>query len=126
MAQVENAVGILSNPTSDQSLKEQAFEYLNQLRNDPSGWQACTTLFARTPQTSEVVRMVCLEVVNYAVHTQGLDQASLAFLKDTLLQYCRQTYGPNAQQEADPYHLQNKLTQTLTYLRMAELPRRPT
>ncbi|KAK2935489.1 hypothetical protein FoTM2_003432 [Fusarium oxysporum f. sp. vasinfectum] len=116
MAQVENAVGILSNPTSDQSLKEQAFEYLNQLRNDPSGWQACTTLFARTPQTSEVVRMVCLEVVNYAVHTQGLDQASLAFLKDTLLQYCRQTYGPNAQQEADPYHLQNKLTQTLTYL----------
>ncbi|PNP78287.1 hypothetical protein FNYG_08233 [Fusarium nygamai] len=115
-AQVENAVGILSNPTSDQSLKEQAFEYLNQLRNDPSGWQACTTLFARTPQTSEVVRMVCLEVVNYAVHTQGLDQASLAFLKDTLLQYCRQTYGPNAQQEADPYHLQNKLTQTLTYL----------
>ncbi|WKT42564.1 hypothetical protein QSH57_007400 [Fusarium oxysporum f. sp. vasinfectum] len=105
-----------SNPTSDQSLKEQAFEYLNQLRNDPSGWQACTTLFARTPQTSEVVRMVCLEVVNYAVHTQGLDQASLAFLKDTLLQYCRQTYGPNAQQEADPYHLQNKLTQTLTYL----------
>ncbi|WZH44430.1 armadillo-type protein [Fusarium acuminatum] len=116
MAQIENAVEILSNPTSDHSIKEQAFEYLNQLRTDPSGWQACTTLFARTPRTSEVVRLVCLEVVNYAVHTQGLDQASLAFLKDTLLQYCRQTYGPNAQQEADPAHLQNKLTQTLTYL----------
>ncbi|KAF4945592.1 hypothetical protein FSARC_14408 [Fusarium sarcochroum] len=115
-AQVENAVEILSNPTSDQSIKEQAFEYLNQLRTDPSGWQACTTLFARTPRTSEVVRLVCLEVVNYAVHTQGLDQGSLAFLKDTLLQYCRQTYGPNAQQDADPTHLQNKLTQTLTYL----------
>ncbi|KAF5022808.1 hypothetical protein F66182_5150 [Fusarium sp. NRRL 66182] len=116
MAQIENAVEILSNPTSDQSYKEQAFEYLNQLRNDPSGWQACTTLFARTPQTSEVVRLVCLEVVNYAVHTQGLDQGSLGFLKETLLQYCRQTYGPNAQQEPDPAHLQNKLTQTLTYL----------
>ncbi|CAM1505260.1 Fc.00g108970.m01.CDS01 [Cosmosporella sp. VM-42] len=114
--QVENAVEILSNPRSDQSLKEQAFEYLNQLRSDPQGWQACTTLFARTPRTSEVVRLVCLEVVNYAVHTQGLDQASLAFLKDTLLQYCRQTYGPDAQQEPDPTHLQNKLTQTLTYL----------
>ncbi|KAF4458769.1 exportin-T [Fusarium albosuccineum] len=115
-AQVENVVGILSNPTSDQAIKEQAFEYLNQLRTDPQAWQACTTLFARTPRTSEVVRLVCLEVVNYAVHTQGLDTPSLTFLKDTLLEYCRQTYGPNAQQEPDPAHLQNKLTQTLTYL----------
>ncbi|KAK7428646.1 pre-tRNA nuclear export protein [Neonectria magnoliae] len=114
--QVQNAVEILSNPSSDQSLKEQAFEYLNQLRTDPQGWQPCTTLFAQTPRSSEVVRLVCLEVVNYAVHTQGLDPASLGFLKDTLLQYCRQTYGPGAQQEADPAHLQNKLTQTLTYL----------
>ncbi|KAF4975488.1 hypothetical protein FZEAL_7726 [Fusarium zealandicum] len=114
--QIENAVGILSNPTSDQSIKAQAFEYLNQLRTDPQGWQACTTLFARSERTSEVVRLVCLEVVNYAVHTQGLDPASLAFLKETLLQYCRQTYGPNAAHEADPAHLQNKLTQTLTYL----------
>lgn len=116
MAQVESVVGILSNPTSDPALKQQAFEYLNQLKADPQGWQPCTTLFARTPRTEEVVRLVCLEVVNYAVHTQGLDPTSLAFLKDTLLQYCRQTYGPNAQQEPDAAHLQNKLTQTLTYL----------
>ncbi|KAM5366705.1 hypothetical protein ACJZ2D_010381 [Fusarium nematophilum] len=116
MAQVENAIEILSNPTSDHSIKEQAFEYLNQLRTDPQGWQACTTLFARTPRTSEVVRIVCLDAVNYAVHTQGLDGPSLAFLKDTLIQYCHQTYGPNALQEPDPVGLQNKLTQTLTYL----------
>ncbi|KJZ72944.1 Exportin-T [Hirsutella minnesotensis 3608] len=115
-AQVENAVEILSSPTSDQSLKEQAFEFLNQLRTNAQGWQACTNLFARTPRTSEVVRMVCLEVVNYAVHTQGLDPESLAYLKYTLLQYVRQGYGPAAQQEPDPVSLQNKLTQTLTYL----------
>lgn len=60
--------------------------------------------------------MVCLEVVNYAVHTQGLDAQSLAYLRDTLLQYCRHTYGPDRTQEPDPAHLQNKLTQTLTYL----------
>ncbi|KAL6885035.1 armadillo-type protein [Trichoderma longibrachiatum] len=115
-SQIENAVEILSNPASDQSVKEQAFEYLNHLRTNPSGWQACTNLFARIPRTSEVVRMVCLEVVNFAVHTQGLDADSLAFLKQTLLQYVRQAYGPGAQQEPDPAHLQNKLTQTLTYL----------
>ncbi|KID85398.1 tRNA exportin [Metarhizium guizhouense ARSEF 977] len=114
--QVENAVEILSNPTSNQSVKEQAFEYLNQLRSDPQGWQACTNLFSRAPRSSEVVRMVCLEVVNYAVHTQGLDAESLSYLKYTLLQYVRQSYGPDAQQEPDPASLQNKLTQTLTYL----------
>lgn len=59
---------------------------------------------------------MCLEVVNYAVHTQGLDGASLAYLKETLLQYCRQAYGAGAQQDPDPTHLQNKLTQSLTYL----------
>ncbi|KAI5465474.1 armadillo-type protein [Mariannaea sp. PMI_226] len=115
-AQVENAVEILSNPASDPSLQKQALDYLNQLRTDPQAWQACTTLFARTPRTSEVLRLVCLEVINYAVHSQGLDPASLNFLKETLFQYCRQTYGPEAQQTADPAHLQNKLTQTLTYL----------
>lgn len=114
--QVENAVDILSNPTSDQSLQAQAFEYINQLKTDPQGWQACTALFSRTPRTSEVVRLVCLEVVNYAVHNQGLDNASLTYLKETLLQYCRQTYSAEAQQQPDPAHLQNKLTQTLTYL----------
>lgn len=60
--------------------------------------------------------MVCLEVVNYAVHTQGLDGESLAFLKYTILQYVRQVYGSGAQKEPDPVSLRNKLTQTLTYL----------
>ena len=109
-------MAILGNPHSDQSLKEQAFEYLNQLKLDPQGWQTCTSLFVRAPRSSEVLRLVCLEVVNYAVHNQGLDGASLAYLRDSLLQYVRQTYGPEPQQEPDPAHLQNKLTQTLTYL----------
>ncbi|KAK5989933.1 Exportin-T [Cladobotryum mycophilum] len=113
---VENAVELLSNPVSDQSVKEQAFEYLNQLRSDPQGWQVCTNLFVRVPRKSEVVRMVCLEVVNYAVHTQGFDRESLNLLKHTLLQYVRQAYSTEPQQEPDQTHLQNKLTQTLTYL----------
>jgi exportin-T len=115
-AQVVNAVEILSNPASDPSIREQAFEYLTQLRTDPQGWPACTNLFVRSPRSSEVVRFVCLDVLNYAVHSQGLDRASLAYLKDTLLQYAQQTYGSTAQQEPDPLSLQNKLTQTLTYL----------
>lgn len=61
--------------------------------------------------------MVCLEVVNSAVHTQGLDAASLSYLKDTLLEYTRRTYGNSpSPAQLDQPHLQNKLCQTLTYL----------
>lgn len=45
-----------------------------------------------------------------------MDGASLAFLKESLLDYARRIYGANAQDQPDPPHLQNKLTQTLTYL----------
>ena len=96
-------------------MKTQAFEYIYQLRNDPTAWQVCINLFVRD-QSSDLLRSACLEIVNIAVHTQGLDAASLSYLKDTLVQYVRQTYGPDRTQEPDPAHLQNKLAQTLTYL----------
>ena len=115
-SQIESAVEIAWNPASGQDIKAQAFDFLNQIRSDPQGWQACTTLFVRTPRASEVVRLVGLEVVNFAVHTQQLDRPSLALLKDTLLQYVQQTYGNNQGEQVDPPHLQNKLSQTLTYL----------
>ncbi|KFZ08528.1 hypothetical protein V501_05931 [Pseudogymnoascus sp. VKM F-4519 (FW-2642)] len=113
--QVENAIQIAWDPTSSQVLKGQAFEFLNQLREDVSGWQICLTLFTRTPQTSEVVRLVSIEIVNNAVANQHLDQASLNFLRDSLLEYSRRVYGGSGgQQQADSASLQNKLTQTLT------------
>ncbi|TDZ29419.1 Exportin-T [Colletotrichum spinosum] len=112
---IENAVDLAFNPTSDPSLKQQAYEYLGQFRGEPNAWQISTSLFSRNPRPSEVVRLFCLEAVNYSVHTQGLDPASLKWLKDILLEYVRNMYGQN-QGEIDPPHLQNKMTQTLTYL----------
>lgn len=116
VAQIENAVEAAFNVGSDQNLKQQAFDYLNQLRADPQGWQVCTTLFTRSQRPSEVVRLFCLEVVNYAIYTQGLDRNSLSWLKDNLLEYVRNIYSQNLQDQVDPSHLQNKLSQTLTYL----------
>ncbi len=76
----------------------------------------CATLFTRTPRTSEVARLVSLDIVNNAVQTQILDGNSLSFLKETLLDYVRRTYGADLQGQVDPPSLQNKLTQTLTFL----------
>lgn len=114
-AQIENAIEIAWNPTSDQALKGQAFQFLTDLRTDPQGWQACASLFTRTPKPSEVVRLVCLEIVNNAI-VVDLDVSRLAILKDTLLDYIRRNYGSNDQSQVDPFSLQNKLTQTLTFL----------
>ncbi|PBP26539.1 putative Exportin-T [Diplocarpon rosae] len=117
--QVENAIEIAWNPRSEQTLKAQAFEFLNQLRTDASGRQACLALFTRNPKCSEVVRLVSLDVVNNAIQTQQLDGQSLNHIKETLLEYIRRTYGSGAQDQIDPASLQNKLTQTLTFLFMA-------
>jgi exportin-T len=70
----------------------------------------------RTPKCSEVVRLVSLDVVNNAVQTQQLDRQSLSHLKETFLEYIRQTYTLHNNNQVDPPSLQNKLTQTLTLL----------
>ncbi|KAJ9134430.1 Exportin-T [Pleurostoma richardsiae] len=114
-AQIENAIEIAWNPTSDQALKQQAFDFLTNIRSDPQGRQACVSLFTRSPRASEVVRLVCLELINNTIALDP-DVASLASLKTTVLEYIGRAYGPNAQEVVDPPSLQNKLTQTVTYL----------
>jgi len=114
-AQVEQAIEIAFDPRTQQHLKSQAYDFLNQLRETPNGWQVCLSLFTRAPSPSEVVRLVCLEVVNNAVQTQRLDQQSLVYVRDSLLGYIRQWYTPGAT-NLDTPSIQNKLTQTVTYL----------
>ena len=113
-SQVESAIELAFNPTTDSNLKSQAYDFLNRLRTDDNGWQVCLSLFTRPQAPSEVVRIVCLEIVNNAVQTQNLGQYRLQFIKESLMGYVRQRYAPGG--EADSPTIQNKLTQTLTYL----------
>ncbi|KAF2142036.1 uncharacterized protein K452DRAFT_326579 [Aplosporella prunicola CBS 121167] len=114
-AQVENAIQIAWSPSADYELKNQAINFLNQLRAEPvAAWSVCLALFTRSPRAEEVVRHVALEVVNSAVQTQQLDAQSLAFMKDNLMAYIRETYTQGG--TVDEAHIQNKLTQTITYL----------
>jgi len=114
-SQVENAIEIAFNPATDQTLKGQAYDFLNQLRQDANSWQVCLTLFVRPAAPSEVVRVVALEILNNAVQMQQLDQASLVYIRDNLMGYVRERYAMGSQQ-ADSASIQNKLTQTFTYL----------
>ncbi|GLB05618.1 pre-tRNA nuclear export protein [Aspergillus tubingensis] len=113
--QVANAIEIAGNPTSDQTLKAQAFDYLNQLRTDPSGWQVCLTLFTKTPQYSEIIRHVALEVVNSAAQAGFIDPQALGYVRDGLMAYLRQVYGQD-NVTPDSTSIQNKIAQTITFL----------
>ncbi|KAI1437776.1 Exportin-T [Xylaria sp. CBS 124048] len=115
-SQIESAIEIAWDPSSDQSLKGQAFEFLHQLRLDPQAWQICVSLFTRPQRPSEVVRLVTLEIVNNAIHTQSLTLQSLVSLRDALLEYVRANYASGQQSQPDSPSLQNKLTQILTTL----------
>ncbi|CAI7620119.1 unnamed protein product [Penicillium manginii] len=114
--QVANAIEIAWNPLSDQALKAQAFDYLNQLRSDPSGWQVCLSLFIKNPPQPEIVRHTSLEIVNSAAQAGVIDLASLVVVKDGLLSYLRQVYGPEGTAAPDAPYIQNKIAQTITFL----------
>jgi exportin-T len=60
--------------------------------------------------------MVSLDIVNHTIQTQQLDAQSLANVKELLLEYVRRTYGPGDVEQVDLPGIQNKLTQTLTFL----------
>ncbi|VCU41066.1 Bgt-2068, partial [Blumeria graminis f. sp. tritici] len=113
---VENAIEIAWNPDSNPEFKSQAFNFLNQLRSNASGRQACIKLFTKSPKCSDVVRLVSLDLINNSLQNQQLDSQSLDEIKTTILEYTHLTYGSANQENIDPAHLQNKLTQTLTLL----------
>lgn len=113
--QVESAIQIAFDPQSDRNVKAQAYTFLEQLRQDAQGWQVCLALFTRSPKPDEVVRHVCLEVVNHAVQTRQLDDQSLNYVKDNLMAYIHQSFDPQSP-SPDSVNIQNKVTQTITYL----------
>ncbi|KAM5458124.1 pre-tRNA nuclear export protein [Microsporum audouinii] len=114
--QVASAIEIAGNPASDQALKAQAFEYISQLRSDPSGWQPCLSIFTKTPRHSEIVRHVALEIVNGATQSGQVDLQGLGFIKDSLMAYLQEMYGSGVTNEPDQANIQNKIAQTITYL----------
>lgn len=117
-AQVQNAIEIAWNPRAEQSLKSQAFDFLNQLRSEPQGWQICFSLALRDPKPSEVVRHVSLDIVNNAIKAGHLAEQDIILLRDNILAYMQNTYGAagNSNVQLDPVSIQNKITQTVTNL----------
>jgi exportin-T len=115
--QVRNAIQIAWNPTADPNFKGQAFEFINQLRSEPTGWQPCVQLFLQAPKLTEVVRLTSLEILCNALQNGYLDPQSISYVKNVLLDYTKSIYGNTSNIEGtDDAGIQNKLAQSFTYL----------
>lgn len=102
------------DPRTNQTLKAQAFDFLQNLRKSPNAWLPCFELALRKERPSEIVRHACLDIVNHAIKAKNIDQAGLLEISRRSLDYVREVYTPG--QEIDSIAIQNKLTQTLTYI----------
>ncbi|KAK7900865.1 pre-tRNA nuclear export protein [Exophiala xenobiotica] len=115
--QIVSAIQIAYDPASDPTLKRQAFEYVNQLRQEPSAWQPCLSISLQIPRQLMVIRVFCLDIVNNALQAGLVDQAGLKTIKDQLMAYLQKSYGSTSEEETpDPGTIVNKFAQTVTLL----------
>ncbi|EWC43484.1 hypothetical protein DRE_07516 [Drechslerella stenobrocha 248] len=119
--QVEQAVNIVYHPGagSNPEYVQQALEFLSHVKDSPDGWTVCLSLFTRQPKPDDVVRLYTLEVVNTAVRSRPgeLGPQHMLFIKDSLMEYLRRNYQPNAtNSQPDNPAIQGKIIQTLTTL----------
>ena len=111
-----NAIEIAWDPGSEQSLKAQAFDFLTQLRSEGQSWTICLPIALRQPPLMEVVRHFALDIVIGAVQSGKVLQADLLSVKEQVVAYLRQNYGPGTTPTTDSNGIQNKFSQTLTCL----------
>jgi exportin-T len=114
--QVESAILAAFSHTTDSSLRIQALNAVGTLRADPEAWKTCLDIALRTPKAPDQVRHICLEIVGAAIQRHiRQDAQSLSYIQYQLQSYIQQHYA-SSDGQVDTPHIQNKITQVLTYL----------
>ena len=75
----------------------------------------CLSMFTQDPPHADIIRLVCLDIVNHALNYHNVSPESYITIRDTLMGYIRTRYN-GSQGRNDSAAMQNKLTQTITYL----------
>ena len=114
---MENAINIAWDHTSPPDIKQQALNFIHQLRTDPASWQVCLPLFVQERQPPDTTRHFLLDALNNSIKSEQVDNQSRVYMKETLWTCVQKKYSTGASQEgADSLVIRNKLTQTLTFL----------
>lgn len=114
--QVENAIQIAWNPHSAIDIKQQAIDFVNQLRADSRSWTVCLPLVIRRPATSEIVQHTAIDVVNNAIQSNLVTEQDLVSIRDSYMGYVQRAYGTKQDGAQDSVNILNKFVQGLTYL----------
>ena len=89
---------------------------MTQLRSEPQSWTVCLPIAIRQPPASDVVRHFALDIVNGAVQAGKISQQELLSVKDRILRYVRDNFGPGIESAQDSSHIQNKFCEAVTRL----------
>lgn len=118
-SQIVQAIQLAWDPKAPQHLKVPAYEYVNRLRQEPTAWQPCLTLFTYLPRHPDVIRVFCLEIVKNAIRAGIVDQQGQNMVKQEMLSYLENAYklsGSSQSQAPDSATIENKIAELVTYL----------
>ena len=115
-SKVENAIQIAWNPHSDVNLKQQAIDFVNQLRLDPRSWTICLPLATRRPAPAEIVQHTAIDVVNNAIQGDKITPQELLSIRSSMTSYVQQAYGTQSNGAQDSANILGKFAEGLTYL----------
>jgi len=108
--QIKQAVEIAISGTSDYNLKQQAINFLNELKASPDGWQAFSLLLKDVSYPDQA-RFVALQAINDYI--PSLSQEQNQYIRSTLLSYLQSIVSNN---KYDPSFLKNKLAESFASL----------
>jgi exportin-T len=104
--QIIQAVEIAISATSDYQLKQQAIQFLNDLKNSQDGWQAFLLLL-KDVSNGDQVRFIALQALCDYIPT--LAPEGLQYIRTEILQYFHAVVASN---KFDQAFLKNKLAET--------------
>lgn len=109
--QIQQAVEIALNPRSDPAVKQQAFDFINQVKSSPDGWKHCVGLLDGQPQLSNETEFFIFQVSHEKIPL--LDQQDLLLIKGYLTRYLTNLTSRN---EIQPVFLRNALAKSFGLL----------
>lgn len=98
---------------ADQSMKQQAIEFCNMIKDSPDGWRSGLALFIDSKPRSDAARFFSLQIVDAAL--PKLSRADLDSCRQSLFSYIQSVASSTSVSFGEPF-LRNKLSQTTSYL----------
>ncbi|GAN04674.1 tRNA exportin [Mucor ambiguus] len=117
MEQIEQAVMYALGPQVEPTLKAQANEYCEQVKNSNDGWQLCVQLFMKEPKALPEARFFSLQVLENTLRNkfETLDNAAVEYIQQTMMEYLRREFVDNTTGSEESF-IRNKAAQSLTLL----------